>query len=496
MPPLVQSANWQSLARQAGRLLTKVKVKAPNININTTLPRHVARVIQQSFPSLSTPAHLLELNPAYAYTSSAPNHLSQGFKRAVHLNRQCHPLAQATRGFRTARRPASHTPVASNVGLGSARNYSAGPQQVLNGKVPMALRAFASLIDNDTDRTLPRPGHYKPYNRKARISKSGKRKTMFSFSSGTIDSTRIGTSVASDYTYYFPPHPVPAPVADNRLRPEQLVTTGINTVLSIPLAETYHELLNLPPAVPYAGSDLGVRRFADLTGGLLNVAQIIHNRAIPFIIPLLNKLDALGVSHITAEGEFARCDMHVAFVRIDGLEWPDSFEVVFHDRCRMDVEAILGESLRPIREGDWWSVHEERIVKVVSPREASAAIAAWDEARRPAPAPLDHSDLIMPLIDLSETRIDSSPAWHSSASASTDSDLMGFDDDDDDISLSPGSASTVSLTDSVMAEMRAVEEEIDFAQRDTDVESVWDSLDLPGSDDEWTNMSTAGPVGA
>jgi hypothetical protein len=329
------------------------------------------------------------------------------------------------------------------------------------------------------------------------MTKKGKKTNMASWSSGIIDSRRISTSVASDseFTIYFPhqtavnaSEAAAAPL-DNRLRPDRLVTGGINTVLSIPLAETYHDLLNLPPAAPYSGSDLGVRRFADLTRGAMRFVDIIHNRAIPFVIPLLNKLDALGISANTGGNDFARCEMRVAFINIDGDEWPDSFEVIFHDRCRKDAETILGESLKPTREGDWWTIREERVVKVVSPREALANIAAWEEARkRPAPA-IDNSQLVMPRMDLDDTAQQNQQPWHQTTSSlGSERDMIDFEDDDD-MSISPGSSSTISLTDSVIQDLQAVEDEINLEQRDTDMESAWDTLELPGSDDEWTTAN-------
>jgi hypothetical protein len=57
------------------------------------------------------------------------------------------------------------------------------------------------------------------------------------------------------------------------------------------------------------------------------------------------------------------------------------------------------------------------------------------------------------------------------------------------MSISPGSSSTISLTDSVIQDLQAVEDEINLEQRDTDMESAWDTLELPGSDDEWTTAN-------
>jgi hypothetical protein len=385
MPPLVQSANWQTLARQAGRLLTKVK--PPNLNtIKTTLPGKVVRAIHQTFPSLSTPAHLLELNPAYAFSSSG-NQLSRGFNKAVTLNRLHQPFAQASRGFRTAaRRPT--TPFASNVGLGSARSYSAGPQQAFHGKVPMGLRALASLLDQDTEKTLPGRSQYKPYNRPQKYAKTAKRSVRSSISSIDLEMDR-----------HFPRQHAGPAHAENLLQPEQLVTGGINTTLTIPIGRTYLEILGLPPAEPLAANELGRSRFANLDN--IRVRGILNNPAARHMLALFNKLDALGVTQINEEGEFSQVEGTQHFVEIDGERELDEVHLKFYDRSEADVRKIIGESMRPRNEG--WTLREERAIKIVGPVEALAALEQWADAQRPnwpRPRPIDNSELVMPLIDI------------------------------------------------------------------------------------------------
>jgi hypothetical protein len=387
MPPFVQSANWQTLARQAGRLLTKVK--PPNLNtIKTTLPGKVVRAIHQSFPSLSTPAHLLELNPAYAFNSSG-NQLSRGFNKAVTLNRLHQPFAQASRGIRTAaRRPT--TPFASNVGLGSARSYSAGPQQAFHGKVPMGLRALASLLDQDTEKTLPGRSYYKPYNRPQKHARSAKRSVRSSISSIDLEMDR-----------HFPRRQAAAGPAHAKdpLQPEQLVTGGINTTLTIPIGRTYLEILGLPPAEPLAANELGRSRFANLDN--IRVHGILNNPAARHMLALFDKLDALGVTQINEEGEFSQVEGTQHFVEIDGERELDEVHLKFYDRSEADVRKIIGESMRPRNEG--WTLREERAIKIVSPAEALAALEQWADAQRPnwpRPRPIDNSELVMPLIDI------------------------------------------------------------------------------------------------
>jgi len=388
MPPFVQSANWQTLARQAGRLLTKVK--PPNINtIKTTLPGKVVRAIHQSFPSLSTPVHLLELNPAYAFTSSG-NQLSRGFNKAVTLNRLHQPFTQASRGIRTAaRRPT--TPFASNVGLGSARSYSAGPQQALHGKVPMALRALASLIDQDTEKTLPGRSQYKPYNRPQNHTKAIKRSVRASSSS--IDQERMDTLFPRRRAAAGPALP------ENLLQPEQLVTSGINTTLTIPIGRSYLEIFDSPHAEPLSASELGRTRFANLDN--LRAGGIFNNRAARHMMGLFNKLDALGITRILEDGEFARIEGTQFFVDIDGERELDEVHLTFYDRSEADVRKIVGESMRPRTEG--WTMREERAIKIVTPAEALVALEQWADAQPanwPRPRPIDNTQLVMPLIDV------------------------------------------------------------------------------------------------
>lgn len=397
MPPFVQSANWQTLARQAGRLLTKVK--PPNLNtIQTTLPGKVVRAIHQSFPSLSTPVHLLELNPAYAFNSSG-NQLSRGFNKAVTLNRLHQPFAQASRGIRTAaRRPT--TPFASNVGLGSARSYSAGPQQAFHGKVPMALRALASLVDQDTEKTLPGRSSYKPYNRPQKYAKTSQRSIRSSIS-----------SIDQEMSRYFTRRPVVAgpAFAENLLDPERLVTDGINTSLTIPIGQAYLDILGLPPAQPLESGELGRNRFANLNN--IRLHDIFNNAAARYMLALFEKLDALGVTRIYEDGEFAQVECIQHFVVIDGERELDSLQINFYDRSEMDVRKIIGESMRPREEG--WTLREERAIKIVTPAEAVVALEQWADAQRPnwpRPRPIDNSALIMPLIDI-ETMATTTHAW-------------------------------------------------------------------------------------
>jgi len=420
MPPFVQSANWQTLARQAGRLLTKVK--PPNLNtIKTTLPGKVVRAIHQSFPSLSTPAHLLELNPAYAFNSSG-NQLSRGFNKAVTLNRLHQPFTQASRGIRTAaRRPT--TPFASNVGLGSARSYSAGPQQAVHGKVPMGLRALASLLDQDTEKTLPGRSYYKPYNRPQKYARSAKRSVRSSISSIDLEMDRV-----------FPRrHAEVAPVAENLLRPEELVTGGINTTLTIPIGRSYSEILGLPPVRPLAGDDeieLGRNRFANLDN--IRVHDILNNPAALHMLALFNKLDALGVTQINEDGEFSQVELTQHFVEIDGERELDEVQFKFYDRSEADVRKIIGESMRPRNEG--WTLREERAIKIVSPAEALAALEHWADAQGPnwpRPRPIDNSELVMPLIDI-DPMATTTRAWgHNDAGQWNGSDF-GADTSDSD----------------------------------------------------------------
>ena len=436
MPPLVQSSNWISLARQAGKFLARASAR-PSRNVKpiktSTLPQQAKEILRHTFPSLFTPAHLLELQPAYLHRST------HTFARAAQISRAGNPLGQAARGFRTTARNARPTvPAPMNVGLGTARGYAssgAASHQMMSAKVPMMMRALASLLDSELelDRTLPHPSKYTPYDIQ-RISMVASAIATSKVSFESVDEIR------RTFAEYFSPAPQAAAAAaaattlassstsgsianlddSNLLVPSQIVTPGVNTTLTIPLAPSYHSILELPRQEPYAGSDLGVRKFASLFKGILTINQIVHNRASHFIIPLMDKLDSLGITfdqtnsqghghgHGQGQGQMARCEQWVSYIDIDDYQLPETISIKFYDRSSDDVRRILGESLRSVQEGDWWALTECHLNPVLGMDEnTTAAIQeGWEDesshGRGTNELELDTSQLVMPLIDLDE----------------------------------------------------------------------------------------------
>lgn len=451
MPPFVQSTNWTSLVRQAGRLLTRigVKQKAPVARV-----QQVARHIRHTFPSLSTPAHQLE--HAYAYAPLPRAQAQSAYTRAQQLHQARRPFTRAARGFRTAtntRRPT--IPAPCNVGLGTARNYAyaAGPSSasgtMVSVNVPHVLRALASLLDSDLDK-VPKGSVYTAVDmrRLARVAIEVSRAPARSIKSDSDSTVRA-------FEHYF--HPAPAPnvaqavsvsgaAGAGLLIPSELVTEGFNTTLTIPLAASYHSILELPPNEPYSGSDLGVRKFANLLGGVLTLHQIIHNRASHFVIPLMDKLDSLGVT------DPATCEMHISYI---DHALPESISLKFVDRSAADVRKLLGESLRSAREGEWWVLTEHYLTAdahELSPAEARQMLEEWDH--HSCPAAVDTSQLVMPLIDLDDVPetvwpLSQSREW---SAVSTPESLL---DDSPDPAASIYTSSCDSLSSSLFAEMLA-----------------------------------------
>jgi hypothetical protein len=247
----------------------------------------------------------------------------------------------------------------------------------------------------------------------------------------------------AEYAAYF--HPRAAPVAAaNLLVPEKLVTAGVTTILSIAIADSYRAIFDDFPVEDFDPSQLGI----GINPGVFDervksaLVDIMFNPGSRYIMGLLSKLDSLGVSRVIAEGDFARFEMDLEYDRLNGGDIrPAELQLIFHDRCKADVLRIIGESLRPEREG--WLLREERVVRVVSSEEALAALEAWADTQRPArPRPIDNRDLIMPVIDLDELNHrdndllahNDAAVWSGMNSGSTTPESLLDDDPDDGMS--------------------------------------------------------------
>jgi hypothetical protein len=159
------------------------------------------------------------------------------------------------------------------------------------------------------------------------------------------------------------------------------------------------------------------------------------------MLALFDKLDALGVTQIIQDGEFAQIEGLQYFVEIDGERELDEVHLKFYDRSEKDVRKIIGESMRPRSEG--WILREERAIKIVTPAEALAALEQWADAQGPnwpRPRPIDNSELVMPLIDVDpmQTTIypwdhDDAGQWNGSEFGANTPDSL-LDDDSDGLS--------------------------------------------------------------
>lgn len=258
-------------------------------------------------------------------------------------------------------------PAPTQVGLGSARTYASGPaMNAYQAKVPMGLRALASLIsEGDNARELPQPKLYRPYRRprQRRLTNSKRiRRSVSRQSHYSIDSTAISTasgiswssntSRASELRRYFPLPRRSTPTLNLAPLPEDLVTPGRVTVLTLPLAWDYDRIFNPTPRNTYPDTAIGLAVLADLLRPIPDIYEYLMRNQSLRIFPLIAKLESLGV--------FNR-DMHPAVaheVEYNAMDEAQSMRFVFYERSIADVQALLGESLRQGEEDVWWTLDE------------------------------------------------------------------------------------------------------------------------------------------
>lgn len=277
--------------------------------------------------------------------------------------------------FASAARPRGGV---QNVGLGKARTFATAPPvgSVPGGaqNVPVILRAFAQLLDDDD---LPKPTRYTPYVRrptrragaqrtKSRMQRQRERRSCPSIISNSTEGK------IRDLAAYFPlpfqrqEQDVPLPPV-----PEVLLTPGHVTTLSLALAPSLDALLDPTPRISYADAEVGVAILAGLTQGLMPLHEA-YAAAGARVIPLLSKLDALGV--LDPRG-FPATTLEVS---LDADGNPDILRVIFAERCADDVRELLGDLVEI-------GVLTERAV--LSANEVDAMRASWGEQSQWA----DHS---------------------------------------------------------------------------------------------------------
>ncbi|GFZ42770.1 hypothetical protein JCM24511_00488 [Saitozyma sp. JCM 24511] len=365
----------------------------------------VEQVIRETFPSLHTP----QLHPALEPIRLAPRH---GVPRAPGSSFRY----GSTSAFRTAYRLPHGAPrgaaMNAHVGLGSARTFASGPtQSLVQSKVPIGFRAFASLLnDEDHDRVLPRASRYRPYSRPAKSAGSRLRRSARRVPNPSVSS--VDSVALNQLSFYFPRVRRSPGVADVPLppTPETLVTPGKTTTLSLPLSPDLHALLEPTTEVTYQDAEIGLTILAHLPRGVLDVSEAFDLHRCHRIIPLVAKLQSLGVLDNT---EFGTPSAALYVVR-NAMGQPDILRITFVGRSVSDVHALLGESLRPNEEGDWWYLHDadERPSDDLTP-ESRAILEDWqpsspaasstranERERVPLVVNADSSvELVLPLLD-------------------------------------------------------------------------------------------------
>ncbi|WWC60095.1 uncharacterized protein I303_102659 [Kwoniella dejecticola CBS 10117] len=476
MPPLFTSTSWTTLVRKAATAIMyapkpAVAIKAaPKRTINNI---HKARqvvhqVIQSSFPSLSTPAHQLNYATIPIRTSA------RGFTSSTkpsNLAKRLGPVRQGLQSAGSRPRWVNGPSIPANVGLGKARNFSSAPHMhaMQNVNVPMVFRAFASLLDDDEkkfhSKGLPRASRYTPYS-KSKLNRR-QRKARVSSYSNSIDS-----SIIEDLKHYFP---IPTRSSGEitvalPLEPELLVTEGKTTILALPLSPSLEALLAPMAQIPYNETSIGISILAKLTQGLFPIHNAFSLHSSTRVIPLLTKLDGLGV--LDQHPGLANTQAEVVHDQ-DGQ--PDILRLIFADRSVSDVKTLLGESLRPNEEGEWWALYEDRRQPEHEPErkmelnqvESREIMEQWETNQSKTSNSQDSMSLVFPTLDMSANRLEmqeenevlfdntesvlSTPNDSWSSSGSTTPSPIDSPSSDESMSSLSFSSSTESLTASLLS---------------------------------------------
>ncbi|ODN80750.1 hypothetical protein L202_02906 [Cryptococcus amylolentus CBS 6039] len=429
MPPLFTSTSLTTLLRSvagaAKRIQPHAMARAPHRTIThiNKARNAVHKLAHQTFPSLATPSH--QLYQPTTIRAGARFASTQGPSVA----KSARPFGAVGRGLQAGKRPhwGHGRFIPSNVGLGTARGFASGPASGIHAQVPMGLRAFASLLDDDckVNKTLPRASRYSPYTRKAGRHT---RKTCKS----------IDSSFIADLHHYFPLITVSVEESEIPLppTPETLTTADKTTVLSLPLSPSLEALLHPTSELTYSETSVGVHILARLTTGILPIHSAFSLHSSTRILPLLNKLESLGVLEFHPGSPL----VHAEVLR-DADGQPDILRLVFQDRSVGDVRELLGESLRKHEEGEWWALWEERKEVVeLSQGERKEMMEQWSEQSEER----EVDELVMPTLDVSALENPTSPSSDGistplSGDLSVTSSLFSHLGDSEDWSIPPSS---------------------------------------------------------
>ncbi|WVW79932.1 hypothetical protein I302_101903 [Kwoniella bestiolae CBS 10118] len=492
MPPLFTSTSWTTLVRKVASAM--VYAPKPAVAIKVTPKRttinhiqKVRQVIQQSFPSLAIPSHQLNHSYATIPLKSSSRQFSSSTKAAKRLG----PVRQGLNQVGARPRWVNGPSIQANVGLGNARTFVSSTyptaQNVVNGKVPMVFRAFVSLMEDEENKLsgnkgLPRASRYTPYIK----SKSARR--IRRSSTRSIDSSFI-----EDLKHYFP---LPTRSSAQEitvtlpLLPETLITEGKTTILALPLSPSLEALLLPTSQIRYNETEIGISILSRLTRGLLSIHNAFSLHSSTRIIPLLNKLDGLGVLDYHPHG-LGRVEAEVVN---DGDDQPDILRLIFHHRSISDVRMLLGESLRENEEGQWWALYDDsRLEMELNQNERKEIMENWTSpvVQPITPQAKNNEQLVFPTLDMSQGEVlfdisesilsSPSDSWPSTPSGfstplPTDSPISDIDLNDDDASMSMLS-STGSLTESLLSRFSSSSDEaqgvwsVHPSDSDSDVES-------------------------
>ncbi|TXT04263.1 hypothetical protein VHUM_04261 [Vanrija humicola] len=391
------STSLTTLLRKAASALRAPRPAALPARVRLAL----ARTLHTAFPSLSAPAHALPLSQAIPVrlVSVSPHPAYQPFNGAFRRA-----------GYRPHARSPRGAAIPAHTGLGAARNFSTVPPagafagNGAAGNVPVVLRAFASVFDDEFDKSLPRGTRYMPYARPKRAERAPRRALRADrrVHARTASTASDRSAILRELGNYFP---LAAIVAEDEATPlpptpEALVTPGTVSTLALPLAQNLNLLLAPTPTVPYADAEIGVAILARLTHGILPLHEAYRfgsNR----VIPLLARLEALGVMDPLNGGPGVTVE-----ITTDHHGNLDIVRITFVDRAASDIIALLGDTLE-VDGGMWWALSERKTSRPLTQAEESQIMEVWDDARPARPAPSRHStassvhELIMPTLDLS-----------------------------------------------------------------------------------------------
>ena len=384
MPPLFTATNGLTLLR---KVVHSARTLSPSISTRSALTSRLSRVqrariafrnaLHETYASLHTPT----FQPLKSGYSTLARHATTSGAGAS-------PLGSASRvfrgsGFRLSSARPRGPAIVGQVGLSPARAFSSGPTKTMVGNAPVFLRALISLDDED----LPKVNRYVPYRRLSKASKwtraskiSGSRHRRRSACSSSSHSSWFSNHF-QEIEHYFPaPLRSPAPV-DLPLCPEQLITPGSTTTLSIALSPSLHDLLQPTTEISYREAELGLSIFTDLLRGIPAVLEAFSIHGSTRVYPLLSKLSALGLLDVT-EGRKTNAKLEIL---TDHEARPDIMNVVFPQRSERDVRALLGETLQVReREMQWYALYESQTSTTVeSPMDTAQLIEHWDDESRP-----------------------------------------------------------------------------------------------------------------